>query len=59
MSDWPIHEEMLVNLAQGIWRHQQALRANPDPCDPWWFLVDIDAAPPTTMQPLTASDSCA
>lgn len=37
---------MLRGIRHLLWRHQQRLRANPDPTDDWWFLVDLDAPEP-------------
>lgn len=39
-STWAIHQTMLENLRRTIRNHQLALMAEPDPGNPWWFLVD-------------------
>lgn len=35
--------EFVSNLRYAIRRAQRQLIANPNPSDPWWFLVDPDA----------------
>lgn len=42
-NGWSIHKDILSNLRSLIRAHQRHLIENPNPQDPWWFLIDPDA----------------
>lgn len=43
-NGWGIHKELFDNLRRLLRDHQRRLIQTPDPSDPWWFLVDPEAA---------------
>lgn len=56
-SESVITQQLLLSLRSFLWRHQQHLRANPDPTDDWWFLVDPDAPEPRASDWQTGADT--
>ena len=46
-SESHITRQLMLTLRHELWSYQQHLKANPDPSDDWWFLVDPDTPEPT------------
>lgn len=52
-----ITQQLLLTLRRNLWEYQQHLRANPDPTDDWWFLMDPDAPEPRRSDWQTRADT--